>query len=278
MRDGSHILFWHDKWIRDNSLKTLYPQLFLCLANKEASISDVLSPQVAGNDRVWNLRFYREFNEWELAASYSFLHLIQSRVSRGGGGYSLCWSVNGSGKFDTQSFYHKIRNVTPSSFPWKGIWKVKVPKRVAFFMWIAAHGQILTLDNLMLRGFPLANRCCMCFCIEKSVDHLLIFCSLAHSMWMHMIQLFGIDWVMLGSVVDLLYCWHHWLGKYNSNNWNLDCLMWTIWTERNRRSFEDFEKLMAQLLDLCQQTLFDWSRCWVFQIFLLLLIFFCLLE
>ena len=25
VRDGSHILFWHDKWIGDNSLKTLYP-------------------------------------------------------------------------------------------------------------------------------------------------------------------------------------------------------------------------------------------------------------
>ena len=35
-----------------------------------------------------------------------------------------------------------------------GIWNVKVPKRVAFLMWTAAHGQILTLDNLMLRGCP----------------------------------------------------------------------------------------------------------------------------
>ena len=30
VRDGSCSLFWHDKWIGDNSLKTLYPQLFLC--------------------------------------------------------------------------------------------------------------------------------------------------------------------------------------------------------------------------------------------------------
>ena len=38
--------------------------------------------------------------------------------------------------------------------------------------------------------------------------------------------------------------------------------MWTIWTERNRRSFEDKGKTVVQLLDLCQWTLFDWSRCW----------------
>ena len=36
-----------------------------------------------------------------------------------------------------------------------------------------------------------------------------------------MLQLFRIDWVMLGSVVDLLFCWHHWLGKHNSDIWNL---------------------------------------------------------
>ena len=85
-----------------------------------------------------------------------------------------------------------------------------------------------------------------------------------HSMWMHMLQLFGMDWVMPSSIADLLFCWHHWLGKHNSNIWNLvlDCLMWTIWTERNWRFFEDTEKSLAQLLDLCQRTLFDWPRCW----------------
>ena len=62
-------LFWHDKWTGDVPLKSLYPQLFVHSANKEACISDVLSPSVDDNDKVWNLRFQREFNHWELAAS-----------------------------------------------------------------------------------------------------------------------------------------------------------------------------------------------------------------
>ena len=60
-------------------------------------------------------------------------------------------------------------------------------------MWTAAHGQILTLDNLMLRGRILVNRCCMCCCNEEFVDHLLISYSVANSMWMYMLWLFGID-------------------------------------------------------------------------------------
>ena len=129
-------------------------------------------------------------------------------------------------------------------------------------MWTAAHGQILTLDSYMLCGRPLANCCCMCCCNEESMDHLLIFCPLANTMWI-MLQLFGIDWVMPGSVVDWLCCWHHWLGKYNFDIWYLveGCLMWTLWVESNRRSIENFEKSLSQLLDLCQRTLFDWSQC-----------------
>ena len=116
----------------------------------------------------------------------------------------------------------------------------------------------------MLCGRPLANCCCMCCCNEESVDYLVIFCPLADSMWMHMLQLFGIDWVMPGSVAELLCCWHHWLGKYNSDIWNLvpGCLMWTIWSKHSWYSFEDIEKSLVQLLDLCQRTLFDWSWCW----------------
>ena len=42
------------------------------------------------------------------------------------------------------------------------------------------------------------------------------------------------------------------------------CLMWIVWTERNRHSFEDIEKFLVQLQAECQKTLFDWSRCWGF--------------
>ena len=80
----------------------------MCSAKKEACISEVLSLPVCDNDKVWSLRFYREFNDWELVASYSLLHFIQTLIPRSGDSDRLCWRLNGSGKFDVQSFYHKI--------------------------------------------------------------------------------------------------------------------------------------------------------------------------
>ena len=133
-------------------------------------------------------------------------------------------------------------------------------------MWTAAHGRILTLDNLMLRGRPLATWCCMCCCDGELVDHLLLHCPVTHSLWTFMLQAFGIHWVMLGSVASLLSCWHQWLGNHNSDIWNLvpGCLMWIVWLERNCRSFEDNEKTLDELKVLCQRSLLEWSRCWSF--------------
>ena len=117
----------------------------------------MLSHQEGDDVRFWNLRFYRDFEDWELATSFSLLDFIQAHLPRGVGSDSLCWGLNGNGKFDTHSFYNELRTTPNSIFPWKGIWKAKVLKRVAFFLWTTAHERILTLDNLMLRGCPLAK-------------------------------------------------------------------------------------------------------------------------
>ena len=45
---------------------------FICSAVKDACISEVLWAPEGGSVRVWNLRFYRAFEDWELAASYFF--------------------------------------------------------------------------------------------------------------------------------------------------------------------------------------------------------------
>ena len=116
------------------------------------------------------------------------------------------------------------------SFPWKSIWCVKVPKRVAFFLWIAARGEILTIDNLVKKNLPLVNFRCLCRCEEETVDHLLIHCKYAHTLRSEVLHLFGVQWVMSKNVVSLLSAWWNWLGRHTSDVWNMvsACLMWLI--------------------------------------------------
>jgi hypothetical protein len=50
----------------------------------------------------------------------------------------------------------------------------KVPLRVAFFIWSAALGKILSMFNLRKRNIVVVDWCCMCKKCGETVDNLLL--------------------------------------------------------------------------------------------------------
>ena len=40
--------------------------------------------------------------------------------------------------------------------------------------------------------------------------------------------------------------------------------MWSLWRERNNRTFEDVELSTTKLIESCMGALFEWSRGWGF--------------
>jgi hypothetical protein len=147
-------------------------------------------------------------------------------------------------------------------FPWKSIWKVKVPVRVSFFAWTAALGRILTVDNLRKRGLIVVDWCSMCKRSGESIDHLLLHCDVARALWSVLFSLFDVTWVMNGRVIDLLACWKGQRGnKMVLEVWRMAplCLMWTIWRERNFRCFEDKELTMAEISTRFLTVLYQWA-------------------
>ena len=106
--EGTRICFWHDRWIGDYTLKDLYPKLYVCSVAKDACIFEVLWTPEGGTFRVWDLGFYRAFEDWELATFYSLLQFIHPRIPREDRRDTLCWRLKGDGKFDTRSYYQAI--------------------------------------------------------------------------------------------------------------------------------------------------------------------------
>ena len=106
----------------------------------------------------------------------------------------------------------------------------------------------------------------MCCCGGETVDHLLIHCPVAAALWSWVFQSFGVHWVISGTVASLLFSWWNGLGRHSLDIWNMVpiCLMWTIWKERNQRTFEDVSRSDKQVLESFTLTLFDWSRTWGF--------------
>uniref|UniRef100_A0A2N9GH99 F-box associated beta-propeller type 3 domain-containing protein n=1 Tax=Fagus sylvatica TaxID=28930 RepID=A0A2N9GH99_FAGSY len=86
----------------------------------------------------------------------------------------------------------------------------------------------------------------------------------ASDLWSSVLRSFGVLWVFPDHITDLLSGWYNYFGKHNSMVWNLVplCLMWTVWREGNRHTFEDEEQYMTKLLELFYGLLFDWAQVW----------------
>ena len=144
--DDSRIKFWHDSWCGDQPLLERFLELFRLARVPEASVADHL--QYLGSSHHWDIDFSRSVQDWELEEVAAFMELLYSCPIRRGSLDSLCWRPSSCKVFVVRSYYSILLQPTRSLFPWKSVWKSKVPTRMTFFTWTAALERILTVDNL----------------------------------------------------------------------------------------------------------------------------------
>jgi hypothetical protein len=173
----------------------------------------------------------------------------------------VVWNLSKRRNFEVKTFYKALVCHEAASFPWKGIWRVKALKRVTFFVWTAALGKILTHDNLRRRGIVVVEWYVMCKKHWESVDHLLLHCDVAWVVWSSFYSLFGVEWVMPSSVLDLLSSWSTLLGRgLVLRIWKQvpSCVLWGLWHERNSRLFEDMKVSVGALCRNVLKMLYLW--------------------
>jgi hypothetical protein len=51
------------------------------------------------------------------------------------------------------------------------------------------------------------DKCFLCKRDGESVNHLLLHCDVASTMWNNIFTRFGMSWVMPSRVIDLFACW-----------------------------------------------------------------------
>jgi hypothetical protein len=197
-----------------------------------------------------------------LASFFTFLYSIRRDRDRED---KLWWSPSRKGKFDVRSFYKIFAYKETAHFPWKSIWRTKVPLKVAFFAWVAALGKILTLDNLRKRQVIVIDRCCMCKKNWESVDHLLLHYEVTCLLWNAIFSRFSLSWVMPRRVVDLFACW--WTGGRSQSVvvWKMVpcCLLWCLWRERNDKLFEDKKITIEELISFFFLSLYSWTTAFL---------------
>ena len=261
VRAGKNVRFWIDVWCIDCTLKDLFPDLYSLAPDKEALVASYLS--ISGDKHHWNLQFTHDFQDWELASVDGFFYLLYDNVPSSSDHDKAVWLPSLRGLFDVRSYYKVLRGGSGNSFPWRSIWRTKVPQRVAFFVWTVALGRILTVDKLGRRHIVIIYWCYMCKCSGELVDHLLLHCLMAFEVWSFIFYLIGVNWVMPRLVLELLACWP---GQFQWHRaarvWMAMplCLMWSLWNERNQCTFDGIERPVSILKENLLRTLFTWSH------------------
>ena len=67
--------------------------------------------------------------------------------------------------------------------------------KVNVYFWILLQNKVLTVDNLIKRGFIITNRCALCKNDGESVDHITLHCPFTRKIWDNVCRLLNVEWV-----------------------------------------------------------------------------------
>ncbi|WMV38217.1 hypothetical protein MTR67_031602 [Solanum verrucosum] len=213
----------------------------------------------------WNLKFKRPLNDWEVNRMVEFLNILERYKEPSNREDKLLWAPDTQGRFSVGTAYRNSqRTHTQSSYwPWKMIWKVKVPFKVACFTWLLAKQVVLTQDNRMKKGLDLCSRCFFCECETETINHLFLHCKETVKLWQIFINKRGISWSMPGNIKEALACWNR-DGNQSGHRerWKIvpACIWWTIWLERNQRCFENKSCSMEKMKLKCLALFYFWCK------------------
>lgn len=108
-----------------------FPVLYSISLQQHDRISQLWSRQ------GWNLNLRRALNDWEIER---FITMMQSRESFGVTSdfpERIRWKMNNKEIFSIKSVYWNLNQRGPVkvNWPWKQVWKVKIPMKASCFVW-----------------------------------------------------------------------------------------------------------------------------------------------
>lgn len=153
----------------------------------------------------------------------------------------LHWSHSSNGIFSVKSYRGSCWMEAEMEGIWATIWKLPLPSKVTFFIWMAVKGHLPTIDLLQHRDMLIPNACYLCLYNAGSIDHIFIHCPYVVEIWEMFLKEIGLSWVFPSSIASLIASWN--ISRvYNKgcSLWKLVCptVCWLIWLECNKRVFE----------------------------------------
>jgi hypothetical protein len=245
---GDTIRFWEDIWLDSSSLAIQYWEIYSIINEQNGTIAELWD---GCNLRCTFRRTVdiRLFNLWEEVLSIASSLVLSSEDDE------PVWQFHSSGVYSSQSLYRVInfRGVIPVYIP--AVWKLRVPPRIHFFLWLLSNNKLLTRDNLEKRR-KVEDTTCL-FCHEpESVAHLFFGCVVATQAWGLLAGV--IDFNAGTDYESMAKCWLC-NTKFGIVNILSSAVCWGIWKLRNYLCFQGVVwRSMKQLWSLIIPML----RCW----------------
>ncbi|XP_026397067.1 uncharacterized protein LOC113291789 [Papaver somniferum] len=245
VRCGTKVKIWLDNWVIGLDHPPL-PAEGLINTISYIYISDLF---IHGT-RDWNVHLVYYLFSPESAESILAITILDIGTD------NLIWMPDRKGQFSVKSACNVISShsnantgaqVVPSQV-WKALWKVKLPHKIKLFAWKCIRDIIPTRDKLSKYKPNIELHCSLCNHPNESVNHMLLECPYARSVWLSLNINVGNIILQHGSLKNWV------ISRFSAGN-NLifgsgitrqeinKLLMVAIWTIWKDRCSKDFQKI-----------------------------------
>jgi mannosylglycoprotein endo-beta-mannosidase len=228
--DGCKTRFWEDVWVGEKPLCVLFPSLYNLTFSQDVSVAKVFAQN-------FNCIRFRRCLYGESLEMWNKLLDMCGNTSLSQEPDRVSWKLTRSGVFSVKSLYTYLmaRQVL---FPYKMIWRLKIPLKIKAFIWLIVKNRILTKMNLVKKGWK-GNVSCE-FCEGKEdMNHLFFECPMAKYNWSVASRASDI-----GTKHENFYdMFQNWLQKFVGRDRTVvmlgtSALLWNLWKTRNASCFQ----------------------------------------
>jgi hypothetical protein len=260
---GEKVLFWVDPWIHGHSVSTLAPALLKLVwhgLRKSRSVHQGMSNNRWLLDIVGTLTVDAVVQFLQLWTQVQSITLAPNELD------SFSWKFSASGSYSTRETYLACfagRTALPAA---REVWCSFAPLKHKFFGWLAIQDRCWTSDRLARRGLPNHGTCPLCELVDESIDHLLLQCPYARSVWFRLLRVQGLQ-RLTPSPLDVLKDW--WpaatalVVTESRKDFNSLCIliMRAVWLERNARVFNNASCSLSILVSRIKDEWASWVAC-----------------
>ena len=172
--------------------------------------------------------------------------MLEPTIIRQGKDDKLIWPCNSNGSFSVKSCCTLIDNTSSANdrvFE-ANVWIKGASPKVQVFLWLAVQDKVSTKAFLHHQTVLSATQVSCVFYSSnlETSEHLFIHCNFSKSVWIKVLDWWGIQYCLSRTLDSLLLQWPEMVhGKFQKLAWRLisSSTIWGIWLLRNKIVFEE---------------------------------------